>query len=274
MPRQGESTRSHTHLTSLPALALLLHAAFAAATILPGPNPPVVWSPSHRHPHTVTLTLTPSLRHPVTPSPRHPRDCYSQINTGELIKTLRQNTLEGDGTLSVGGPATPRGARLAAWIATNFGTVSTLVPPFLNVVSFAHRLIGTTVMNPIAWGAWGVSNNYLPLWNKYMPRGATPLAPPAPAEPSVATRPDAKRKRVVYVPACVTRMMGPARGDEGAGEDAVHDKLFSLIDKAGYEVVLPEGVSSLCCGMIMDSRGFRDVGAGQVRSAAHLKEVG
>ena len=43
----------------------------------------------------------------------------------------------------------------------------------------------------------------------------------------------ARRKRVVYVPACVTRMMGPARGDDGAGDDAVHAKLFSLINKAG-----------------------------------------
>jgi len=44
--------------------------------------------------------------------------------------------------------------------------------------------------------------------------------------------------------------MGPARGDADAGGEAVHAKLFSLIDKAGYEVVLPKDLSSACCGMV------------------------
>jgi len=183
--------------------------------------------------------------------------CPVKINTGELIKTLRQNTLEGDGTMSP--QHTPRFAGFAAALAANFGTVSRLVPPLLDVVSLTHKLIGNLPMSTIAWGSWRVSNNYMPLWNKYMPRGAHPVvAPPA---PEVA--PDAKAKRVVYVPSCVTRMMGPSRGDEAAGEDAVHAKFMSLLSKAGYEVVLPEGLGSMCCGMIMDSRGYRDVGASQ-----------
>jgi len=185
--------------------------------------------------------------------------CPVKINTGELIKTLRQNTLEGDGTMSVGGPAAPRGAALAGILASNFGTVSKLVPPLLDVVSLTHRMIGNFPMSKVAWGSWAVSNNYLPLWNKYMPRGAQPVVvPPA---PEVAEH--AKPKRVVYLPSCVTRMMGPARGDEAAGDDAVHAKFMSLLSKAGYEVVVPEGLGSMCCGMIMDSRGFRGVGASQ-----------
>ena len=64
-------------------------------------------------------------------------------------------------------------------------------------------------MSKIAFGSWAVSNNYLPLWNQYMPRGASRLSPPPPPAADVA---DAK-KRVVYLPSCVTRMMGPSRGD-------------------------------------------------------------
>jgi len=192
--------------------------------------------------------------------------CPVKINTGELIKTLRQNTLEGDGTMSVGGPATPRGAALAAMLAANFGTVTKLVPPLLDVVSLTHRLLGNLPMATLTWGPWRVSNNYLPLWNKYMPRGAQPVVVPTP--PKVAA--DAKPKRVVYVPSCVTRMMGPARGDADAGDEAVHTKFMSLLSKAGYEVVIPEGLGSMCCGMIMDSRGFRDVGATQ---AAQMQQA-
>jgi len=194
--------------------------------------------------------------------------CPVKINTGELIKTLRQNTLEGDGSLSVGGPASERGAALAAMVANHFGPISLMIPPFLNVVSLAHRILGTWPMGAIASTAWGVSNNYLPLWNRYMPRGATPLNPPpaAPAVEADAPMTSRKARRVVYLPSCVTRMMGPARGDEAAGSASVHDKFFALLEKAGYEVVVPEGISSMCCGMIMDSRGFRGVGGSQSSS--------
>jgi len=60
--------------------------------------------------------------------------------------------------------------------------------------------------------------------------------------------------------------MGPARGDTDAGGEAVHAKFFSLLEKAGYEAIIPEGIDSMCCGMIFDSRGFRNVGASQAKS--------
>ena len=40
------------------------------------------------------------------------------------------------------------------------------------------------------------------------------------------------------MPTCVTRMMGPARGDTETA--SVHEKLLSLFAKAGYEVIYPE----------------------------------
>ena len=45
-------------------------------------------------------------------------------------------------------------------------------------------------------------------------------------------------RQVVYAPSCVTRMMGPASSDTEQG--SVHEKLLSLFDKAGYEVIYPE----------------------------------
>ena len=56
-------------------------------------------------------------------------------------------------------------------------------------------------------------------------------------------------------------MMGPARGDEAEG--SVPDRLLSLCAKAGYQVVYPEGVSALCCGMMFNSRGFASTAAGK-----------
>lgn len=45
-------------------------------------------------------------------------------------------------------------------------------------------------------------------------------------------------RQVVYAPSCVTRMMGPSSGDPE--QASVHEKLLSLFDKAGYEVIYPE----------------------------------
>lgn len=45
-------------------------------------------------------------------------------------------------------------------------------------------------------------------------------------------------RKVVYFPSCVTRMMGPARGDPQ--QRAVHDVFLELAQKAGYEVVIPQ----------------------------------
>jgi D-lactate dehydrogenase len=94
-------------------------------------------------------------------------------------------------------------------------------------------------------------------------RGLSRLPPPP--------RPGPPRLQVVYVPACVTRMMGPAQGD--SQQEPVHEKLLSLFEKGGYEVVYPEGLANSCCGMMFNSRGFKDAAAskGAELEAALLK---
>ena len=47
--------------------------------------------------------------------------------------------------------------------------------------------------------------------------------------------------QVVYLPSCVTRMMGPAASD--TEKASVHEKLLSVFGKAGYEVIYPEARS-------------------------------
>lgn len=54
------------------------------------------------------------------------------------------------------------------------------------------------------------------------------------------------KRQVVYAPTCVTRMMGPARGD--AEQASVHEKMLSLFEKAGYEVIYPKVRRTACHG--------------------------
>ena len=65
-----------------------------------------------------------------------------------------------------------------------------------------------------------------------------------PAAPALA--PGQAPRKVVYMPSCVTRMMGPSSSDTERG--SVHQKLLSLFAKGGYEVVYPE----VCPKIILD----------------------
>lgn len=67
-----------------------------------------------------------------------------------------------------------------------------------------------------------------------------------------------KGRPVVYLPACVTRTFGPTDGDPD--DRALPDAVRSLLDKAGYDVRFPAGLSSLCCGLAFESKGFPELG--------------
>ena len=170
--------------------------------------------------------------------------CPVGINTGELIKSLRERELKKQTTATRGANA----------LANNFGAFASAVPPFLNVVSLAHSLLGGGVLRAVSGALNGATGNLVPVWNEHMPTGAPRL--PAPHVPSASA--EASKglpRKVVYLPSCVTRMMGPAKGDEAAG--GVADAMMSVLKKANYEVVYPAGLSNSCCGMLFNSRGFK-----------------
>lgn len=58
---------------------------------------------------------------------------------------------------------------------------------------------------------------------------------------------------VVYFSSCIHRMMGPDGGK------AQFDVVSSLLDKAGFNILLPKNESSHCCGLPFESKGFNDV---------------
>lgn len=190
--------------------------------------------------------------------------CPVKINTGELVKSLRADDVV---------ESHPRAAALALALSKRISAVTAVVPPFLNLVDVARKVLGPSALESISGALNKVSGRSIPTWNEYMPRGARPLpTPPAPAPA------DAKRKKVVYLPSCVTRMMGPAGTDVVASStssspssaaaaaaasltSSTPEALLSLCSKAGVDVVYPSNVSSLCCGMMFGSKGFNEAAA-------------
>ena len=60
-------------------------------------------------------------------------------------------------------------------LANNFGAINASVPTFLNIVDFAHRLVGPKPLEYISSGLNKLSSNYVPAWNPYMPRVSAAL---------------------------------------------------------------------------------------------------
>jgi D-lactate dehydrogenase len=77
-----------------------------------------------------------------------------------------------------------------------------------------------------------------------------------------------RERKLVYLPSCVARTMGPARNDPDPR--AVFEAMLSLLDKAGWDVVFPRGLASLCCGLTFSSKGFPDLAA---EKAAELQRA-
>lgn len=61
---------------------------------------------------------------------------------------------------------------------------------------------------------------------------------------------------MVYLAACVSRVMGPAAGDKE--QMSLYDKTRGLLEKAGYQVVFPDNQDNLCCGQPFASKGYAE----------------
>ena len=55
-------------------------------------------------------------------------------------------------------------------LADNFGMINATVPTFLNIVDFAHKLVGPKPLEYISRTANKVSGRFVPTWNPYMPQ--------------------------------------------------------------------------------------------------------
>lgn len=152
--------------------------------------------------------------------------CPVQINTGDLIRTLRR---EGQS------PALDKGWKLAA---DNWSAV-------LGVASVGMSVVDK-VPTPLVRGALGVARavvgtDVVPTLSAELPGGG-PLRRPVPAD-----RPDA-----IFLPACVGTMFGT---DHACGT-GVAGAVRRLADVARLVLSTPDGIQALCCGTPWKSKGL------------------
>lgn len=164
--------------------------------------------------------------------------CPVGINTGDLVRDMRRRRLS-------------QRAGLARRIGRHFDGVTRLARVSLRAAGAVNKLMGDSLMSRAARGVRRLSGERVPLWTPALP-GAAPVR-------VLGELPDASddRPRVVYLPSCATRMFGADRRDAGESR-SVMEITLALLDRAGFAVVIPERVDSLCCGMAFRSKGQFD----------------
>lgn len=174
--------------------------------------------------------------------------CPVKIDTGKLIKEIRYQK------------HTPKQDKVADWLADHMALTTKVMRGSLSVVNLAHSVLGTGFMNAASNGIHKLSGKKVPLWNEYMPSGAKKIVP--------GKVDSANPKKVVYFPSCINRSMGKSKDQKG--EEQLTAVMERLIKKAGYEIIYPEKLNSLCCGMSYSSKGFKEQG---LRKSNELEEA-
>ncbi|WP_327438933.1 FAD-binding and (Fe-S)-binding domain-containing protein [Pseudomonas donghuensis] len=160
--------------------------------------------------------------------------CPVGINTGELVKKLRAQAADH--------------VKTADWLADNFHTALSGARFTLQAANGARRLLGAPRLSRLSASLSKLSHGRVPQWTPAMPQ-------PLKAVQLTPASNDA-RPRVVYLAACVSRVMGPAATDRE--QTSLLDKTRALLEKAGYQVVFPDNQDSLCCGQPFASKGYAE----------------
>ncbi len=160
--------------------------------------------------------------------------CPVGINTGDLVRKLRARDANS--------------VRTANLLADHFRVAVGASRAMLYLASGARATLGAPLLARTSAALSKASRGRVPQWTPAMPEPARHMRLPAINDDS--------RPRVVYLAACVSRAMGPAAKD--AEQVPLIDKTRLLLEKAGYQVVFPAALDSLCCGQPFASKGYAE----------------
>lgn len=164
--------------------------------------------------------------------------CPMHINTGELTHVLRQKELP-EGSL---------GYKAGFYAAKHLAGIKATLRPVLTLADTTHAVLGTKAMSAITRGMHQALK--VPQWTPAMPKA---FHVDKGLEASQAKGSD----KVVYFPSCINQTMGlPRKTPE---KMALVNKMVSLLNKAGYEIIFPKGMEHMCCGTIWESKGMMDI---------------
>ncbi|SFZ97424.1 Predicted D-lactate dehydrogenase, Fe-S protein, FAD/FMN-containing [hydrothermal vent metagenome] len=163
--------------------------------------------------------------------------CPVNIDTGALTKKLRAKQIG-------------KTADKIAWsMANNYARTLSTGSVLLSAVHGVTSIMPSNFVYALSKGLRGITNDALPQWTTSLPKGDK-------FDP-VLTVKNADEK-VVYFSSCINRTMANPKAN--SDEDNIHEVVIRLLEKAGYEVIIPKNVNELCCGMPFSSKGYKAQG--------------
>ncbi|MFA0514079.1 FAD-binding and (Fe-S)-binding domain-containing protein [Vibrio breoganii] len=164
--------------------------------------------------------------------------CPVGINTGDLIKQLRIEKYQ-------------KYTSIAKWTADHFATTSKLAKTGLSANQAASKLMGEKAVGKMTNGLRKLTKQATPVWLKEYPQANKfDLAKQASTQQT-------SNKKVVYMPSCASRNMG--QQNDAQDQRSLTEVTLSLLNKAGFEIVIPQQLNEQCCGMPYESKGMNDL---------------
>ncbi len=163
--------------------------------------------------------------------------CPVGIDTGALTKKIRAHQI------------TPTQHTIAGKIANNYGTILGVGSVVLSAVKGINTFVPDGIIRGISSGFRSISGGKLPLWMASLPGGHTFKD---------SRKVFGLEDKVVYFSSCLNRTMGNPKPKSDEKElDAL---IIGILEKAGFEVIFPDPLKSLCCGMPFSSKGYKEEG--------------
>lgn len=170
------------------------------------------------------------------------QSCPMGINVSELTHEVRRQNL---GRM---------GNSIGSYAADHFKLVKTGLRGVLHLANFGHNVLGTKIMSSTGRALHKAG---LPLWTPSMPKAYN-----ASRRLNLAQE-DTNPLKVVYFPSCMNQTMGLEKGVKDLKPLA--EVMIGLLRKAGYDVIYPENMDSLCCGTIWESKGLPEIAEKKVK---------
>lgn len=170
--------------------------------------------------------------------------CPIKINVGEYIHLLREQHLS------------VSAKRLGAFAAGHFAGVARSVVSALALAQAGRIILTPKGMAGLCRGLHTISGGSFPLWTTAVPRPLRKRQIEAAHKLSNITHHTSK---VVYFPSCLNQRLGavPQSGkDREEMSLTTVEATVELLHRAGYEVIFPDKMDSLCCGTIWESKGL------------------
>ncbi|PIE67536.1 MAG: 4Fe-4S ferredoxin [Deltaproteobacteria bacterium] len=158
--------------------------------------------------------------------------------------------------------ATGRSTRgVARKIGDNFALVQHATSGMLHVASAAHKLMG----HNLALGSGRLTRKAL---NMQIPDLREVNLCGGSRVPAVGSA--RNRDRVVYFPSCAVRTMGYTWDASHPDHRPIMDVAVNLLEKARFQVIIPDKTTGLCCGKSFETKGLFDAAD---QKAAELNAV-